>query len=92
MIDELLREIRRIDRLAGGYAIVEMDLAANGLAADHPGLAFVREQRARVEGAFSRAKDELHAAQAACSHAFELIGEAKPPFHRCVRCYTTRSA
>ena len=25
-----------------------------------------------------------------CSHAFERIGEARPPFERCVRCYLTR--
>ena len=31
-----------------------------------------------------------NAAQATCSHAFERIGEARPPFERCVRCYLTR--
>lgn len=90
-VDNLIAEMRRIDRIAGGYAIVELDLKAQGLAAGHPGLAFVCEQSNRVARDFDRVKRVIAAEQARCSHAYEKIGEARPPFWRCVRCQQTRT-
>lgn len=90
-IAELVEDIRRADRAAGAYSLVEIDLAAHGFKPEHAGAAFVREQTERAHRDHSRALTALHAAQAKCSHAFERIGEAKPPFHRCVKCGTTRS-
>ncbi|MGN6107820.1 MAG: hypothetical protein ACTHU0_22120 [Kofleriaceae bacterium] len=89
-VDELLAKVRRLDRVTGGYGIVDMDLVANGFTANHPGVAFLREQHARVHAEFERAKSALSDAQAKCEHAFARIGEAVPPFNRCVRCYATR--
>lgn len=86
-IDALIAEIRRIDHIAGGYAIVEIDLRAHGIP-----LGMVADHANRVAREFEQAKKALAAAQAQCSHAFERIGEARPPFERCVRCYLTRAA
>ena len=84
-IDALVAEIRRIDRVAGGYATVELDLRAHGIP-----LGMVADHANRVAREFEQAKKALAAAQATCAHAFERIGEARPPFERCVRCYLTR--
>lgn len=86
-VSDLIAEIRRIDRVASGYAIVELDLRSRGIP-----LGVVGEQANRVALEFDRAKKALAAAQSKCSHAYEKIGEAKPPFWRCVRCDRTRTS
>ena len=87
-IDALVAEIRRIDRVASGYAIAELDLRAHG---NTPDANLIGHHANRVAREFEQAKKALAAAQATCSHAFERIGEARPPFERCVRCYLTRA-
>lgn len=84
-IDAIIAEIRRLDTLAGSYAAVELDLRARGIP-----LGIVADHANRVAREFEAAKAQLAAERAKCSHAWERIGEARPPFERCVRCSATR--
>lgn len=44
-----------------------------------------------VRQALAEVDMDIEDVRAECSHAWETIGEAKPPFERCVRCYATRA-
>lgn len=76
VVEAFVENIRRSDRTAGAYTLVELDLVAQGFKPDHPGVTFVREQAERANADFDRAKEVLKAAQAKCSHAFERPGAA----------------
>jgi hypothetical protein len=90
-IDELLAAHRRAVARAGTWDAAELDLAARGFHSNDAGVVFVREQAQRAHSECARAQQAIKAVQAKCAHAFERIGEAKPPFQRCVTCEATRS-
>ncbi len=50
------------------------------------------EQRAGLDDELEHVATEIAKVHAACSHAWEPINEARPPFQQCVRCGMTRAA
>lgn len=95
MSDSQLREARELlrycERLSEAYALVIEDLS--DFTEDE--WVFVRTRvetmRADIIGGIQDHRDTIARLQSACSHAYEKIGEAKPPFWQCVRCQHTRS-
>lgn len=83
--------LRYCEQLNEAYMLVIEDLS--DFAEDE--WVFVRTRletmRADVIGGIQDHRDTIAAVQASCSHAYEKIGEARPPFWRCVRCERTRT-
>ena len=92
MTNEILAVIekqRHCERLLSAYDLVLEDLSDW----DESEWLYVRQRvqfmRADIEEAIGEHKDRIKYLRSKCSHAFERIGEARPPYLHCVRCGQT---
>ena len=94
-LESQLRDARELlrycEKLSEAYALVIEDLS--DFTEDE--WVFTRQRvetmRADVVGGIQDHRDTIARLQAACSHAHEKIGEARPPFWQCVKCQQTRT-
>jgi hypothetical protein len=89
----LCSEVCECDRLLAAYDLVIADACPD---AEEDGVyGYLRqhlvEWRTEVSDERDSALAHIATLQEQCSHAYEKIGEARPPFWRCVRCERTRA-
>lgn len=87
-IDTLRAEREKYNARISSYTHVRADLLLQGCCDLYEALAAPEQ---RVRQALAEVDMDIEDVRAACSHAWETIGEAKPPYEHCVRCYATRA-
>jgi len=86
---QLRQERERFKALLDAYNTVREHIAPK-LEPDSIVVVMLDEQRYEIDCAMEKVATKMASIRAACLHAWERIGEAKPPFEQCVRCALTR--